>query len=57
MNLHRIVAETDDPLKSLGLMKKLGMRVEGVFRKHSKQPDGWRDLYWCGILKEEYEIK
>lgn len=55
MGLLKMVAKTDDPVKSLGLMKKLGMKLEGVQRKQSKYPNEWRDLYWCGILREDYD--
>ena len=53
MNLHKIVAETVDPVKSLGLMKKLGMHVEGIHRKQAKVGNDWLDVYWCGILAED----
>ncbi len=54
LRLHKIVAETNDYIKALNLMKKLGMTLEGTRRKHSKGVADWCDLYWCGILKEEY---
>lgn len=54
-NAHKVVAETEDPVKSLSLMKKLGLRQEGVFREHCLNRNGrWLDLYWCGLLREEY---
>jgi len=55
MELHRICAEAEDVGKSVPFMKKLGMREEGVFRKHTKSSDGrWCDLYWYAILREDY---
>lgn len=55
MGLHKICAEAIDTNKSVPLMKKLGMKLEGVQRKHSKSADGrWRDLYWYAVLAEEY---
>lgn len=55
MKLHKICAEAIDAVKSVGLMKKLGMRLEGVQRKHTKSNDGlWCDLYWYAILEEDY---
>lgn len=33
---HKILAETIDPVKSVGLMKKLGMQQEGVQRSQTK---------------------
>lgn len=53
--VHKVVAETEDAVRSLPLMEKLGMRREGVFRKHCLGRDGqWRDLYWYGLLRDEY---
>jgi len=55
MKLHKICAEAVDVNKSVGLMKKLGMVEDGIFRKHCKRPDGsWQDLHWYGILAEDY---
>ena len=52
---HKVVAETEDTVRSLGLMEKLGMRREGVFSQHVLGADGqWRDLYWYGLLRDEY---
>ena len=48
--LHKVCAETIDPVKSCGLMQKLGMSHEGTFRAHTKDLDGnWTDLYWYAI--------
>ncbi|MCM1102967.1 MAG: GNAT family N-acetyltransferase [Clostridium sp.] len=53
LNAHKIFAETIDSEKSVGLMKKLGMQLEGVQRSHVKDNDGnWSDLYLYGILKD-----
>lgn len=56
LNLQRIYAQTMDPIKSVGLMKKLGMVKEGQLRNHNKSSDDneWRDRFFYGILKEEY---
>lgn len=55
MRLHRICAEATDIKKSTSLMKKLGMQFEGALKKHEKTNDGeWCDLYWYGILEEDY---
>jgi RimJ/RimL family protein N-acetyltransferase len=55
MNLHKICAEATDGIKSVSLMKKLGMAQEGIQREHSKSPTGeWLDLYWYAVLAEEY---
>lgn len=54
LNAHKIFAETIDSRKSVGLMKKLGMRSEGIQRSHTKDSSGnWTDLYFYGLLKEE----
>jgi RimJ/RimL family protein N-acetyltransferase len=53
--LHKICAEAIDSDKSVSLMKKLGMLLEGVQRNHAKANDGsWRDLHWYAILHEDY---
>ncbi|GHV33267.1 putative N-acetyltransferase YnaD [Clostridia bacterium] len=51
LGLHKICAETIDAEKSVGLMRKLGMRPEGVFRGHARDLGGeWVDVHWYGIL-------
>jgi len=52
LNLHKVCAETIDPVKSVRLMEKLGMQQEGVFRRHVKNPvtGRWADLYWYAVL-------
>lgn len=58
MKLHKICAEAIDDIKSVSLMKKLGMTLEGVHRKHSKSNDGkWCDLHWYAILEDDYFSK
>ena len=55
MGLHKICAEAIDDIKSISLMKKLGMTLEGVQKEHTKSNDGkWRDLYWYAILEKDY---
>lgn len=55
MGLHKIFAETTDPVKSVGLMKKLGMRPEGVQRSQVRDQSGaWADLYLYGLLRDDY---
>lgn len=54
LNLHKICAETVDPIKSLNLMKKLGMKLEGIIRQQSKQTiNTWQDIYWAGIIRTD----
>jgi len=54
LNAHKIFAEAIDADKSVGLMKKLGMRLEGVQRSQTKDNEGnWADLYLYGLLRED----
>ncbi len=53
LNVHKIFAETTDTVKSVNLMKKLGMTCEGIQRSHTKDCFGnWVDLHLYGILNE-----
>lgn len=55
LHVHKLMAETIDPVKSAGLMRKLGMRPEGVQRLQVRDQEGrWRDLYLYGMLRTEY---
>ena len=55
MELHKICAEAIDTEKSVPFMKKLGMKSEGTWRKHSISDKGeWCDLHWYAILHEDY---
>jgi RimJ/RimL family protein N-acetyltransferase len=50
LHLHKICAETISPV-SVHLMRKLGMEIEGVFRQHTKNPQGqWADVTWACML-------
>lgn len=52
---HKVFAETTDAAASAALMRKLGMKPEGVQRSQVKEPAGnWADLYLYGILKEDW---
>lgn len=54
MNAHKIFAETIDGMKSVNLMKKLGMKPEGTQRSQVKDNYGnWADLSFYGILAED----
>ena len=58
LHAHKIFAEAIDGVKSVGLMKKLGMRQEGVQRSQTRDNHGhWADLYFYGILEEEWRNK
>ena len=55
LDAHKIFAESIDRVKSVGLIKKLGMRLEGIQRSHTKGEDGnWADLYLYGLFKEDW---
>ena len=54
MNIHKIIAETIDPQKSVSLMEKLGMKREGIQRSQAKDNFGnWADLYLYGKLQSD----
>ena len=54
MNVHKVFAETIDGIKSVHLMKKLGMKPEGIQRSQTKDNFGsWADVYFYGILSED----
>ena len=53
--LHKIYAEATDFEKSVSMMKKLGMQLEGVQRKHTKSNEGeWCDLHLYAVLGEDF---
>lgn len=55
MNAHKFFSETIDAVKSVGLMKKLGMQPEGIQRSQTKDKHGnWTDLYFYGLLEEDW---
>ena len=57
MNTHKVFAEAIDSVKSVGLMQKLGMKLEGVQRSQTKDNDGKpADLYLYGLLAEDWKI-
>lgn len=54
-NAHKIFAEAIDGVKSVGLMKKLGMQLEGIQRSQTRDNHGdWADLYFYGLLKDNW---
>lgn len=55
-NAHKLMAETIDPVKSVGLMEKLGFVREGVQHSHTgDNSGGWADLYLYGMLREDWD--
>lgn len=58
LNAHKVFAETIDTVKSVSLMKNLGMQSEGVQRSQTKDiPGNWADLYFYGLLKEDWQAE
>ena len=56
LNPHKIFAETIDGVKSVGLMQKLGMKLEGTQRSQMKDTNGNQaDLYLYGLLAEDWK--
>ena len=54
-NAHKIFAETIDTAKSVGLMQKLGIQLEGIQRSQTKDNHGnWADLYFYGLLEDDW---
>lgn len=55
-NAHKLFAEAIDPVKSVGLMEKLGFVREGIQRSHTGDNfGGWADLYLYGMLRKDWE--
>lgn len=55
LGVHKVFAEAIDGVKSVGLMKKLGLKPEGVQRLQTHNNSGqWCDLHFYGLLREEY---
>ena len=55
LKAHKVFAEAIDAVKSVSLMKKLGMQLEGIQRSHTKDNHGnWADLYFYGLLDDDW---
>ena len=55
MKVHKVFAEAIDAVKSVGLMKKLGMQLEGIQRSQTKDLHGnWTDLCLYGLLEKDW---
>ena len=55
---HKVFAETIDTGKSVCLMQKLGMQLEGIQRSQTRDNHGnWADLYFYGLLEEDWRKK
>ena len=54
---HKVFAETIDAVKSVRLMQKLGMQLEGIQRGQTKDLHGnWADLHFYGLLEEDWRV-
>lgn len=57
LHLHKIMAETIDPIASGALARKLGMVLEGTFHAQTKTPNGdWANIYWYGICNPQEDM-
>ena len=55
LNAQKIFAETIDAVKSVGLMRKLGLQLEGVQQSQTKDAHGnWTDLYFYCLLADDW---
>ena len=55
LNAHKIFAEAIDTEKSVSLMQKLGMQLEGIQRSQTKDNHGnWADLHFYGLLEDDW---
>ena len=55
LNAHKIFAEAIDTVKSVSLMEKLGMQLEGIQRSQTKDNRGkWADLHFYGLLEDDW---
>jgi RimJ/RimL family protein N-acetyltransferase len=55
LNLNKIIAHHFGRNPASGrVLEKLGMRREGLFRRHTKKWNGYEDIVAYGILREEF---
>ncbi len=55
LKAQKIFAETIDAVKSVSLMQKLGMQLEGVRQSQTKDAHGnWADLYFYSLLADDW---
>ncbi|MDE6280236.1 MAG: GNAT family N-acetyltransferase [Oscillospiraceae bacterium] len=55
LDAHKVIAQTEDTVRAVPLLERLGLRREGTFRRHGLGRDGnWKDIHWYGLLREEY---
>lgn len=57
-DLNRIRASADERnVGSLRVMEKLGMVREGVLRQDNYLRGEFKDMVWCGLLRDEWEAR
>ena len=55
LKVHKIFAEAIDAVKSVGLMKKLGMQLVVLWYGDTRDLHGnWVDLYFYGLLEDDW---
>ena len=55
LKAHKIFAEATDTAKSVSLMKKQGMQLEGIQRSQTKDNHGnWTGQYFYGLLEDDW---
>ena len=55
LKAHKVFAEAIDTVKSVSLIQKLGMQLEGIQRSQTKDNHGnWADLYFYGLLEDDW---
>lgn len=55
MNLHRVYCEVFvDNENVIGLHKKSGFQIEGIFKGHIFKEGRYRDIVYMGLLREDY---
>ena len=53
LNARKIFAEAIDPVKSVGLMQKLGMRLEGILPSQTRDKQGNEAGLYCYVMLED----
>ena len=55
LKAHKVFAEAIDAVKSVGLMQRLVMQLEGIQRSQTMDLHGnWADLYIYGLLEDDW---
>jgi RimJ/RimL family protein N-acetyltransferase len=58
LGLHRIEATVEPSnARSVRVIEKLGLRLEGTLKERFRTPDGWKDSLLYGILEDEWHAR